>query len=96
MILGSFPDTMYVSWERRTMQISRHWRLNGQRYRLEGVRYQNGDVSLQNRPVVAEVRVFDTTRRARGKEGDGSSDQPGKTETAAATVADVTSNGNRT
>ncbi|MBP9700170.1 hypothetical protein KBD71_02715 [Candidatus Woesebacteria bacterium] len=39
------------------MQISRHWRLNSQRYRLEGVRYQNGDVSFQNRPVVLEVRV---------------------------------------
>lgn len=39
------------------MQISRHWRLNSQRYRLEGVRYQNGDVSLQNRPVVTDVRV---------------------------------------
>ena len=39
------------------MQISRHWRLNSQRYRLEGVRYQNGEVSLQNRPVVLEVRV---------------------------------------
>lgn len=43
------------------MQISRHWRLNSQRYRLEGVRYQNGDVSLQNRPVVMDVRVQETT-----------------------------------
>jgi hypothetical protein len=32
------------------MQISRHWRLNSQRYRLQGVRYDNGSVSLQNRP----------------------------------------------
>jgi hypothetical protein len=39
------------------MQISRHWRLNSQRYRLEGIRYNNGDVSLQNRPVVMDVRV---------------------------------------
>lgn len=31
------------------MQISRHWRLNAQRYRLEGVRLQNGEVRLQNR-----------------------------------------------
>ena len=44
------------------MQISRHWRLNSQRYRLEGVRYQNGDVSLQNRPVVLEVRVHETPK----------------------------------
>ena len=33
------------------MQISRHWRLNSQRYRLEGVRYENGEVRLQARPV---------------------------------------------
>lgn len=32
------------------MQISRHWRLNPQRYRLQGVRYENGTVSLQARP----------------------------------------------
>ena len=31
------------------MQISRHWRLNSQRYRLEGVRYGNGEVRLQAR-----------------------------------------------
>jgi hypothetical protein len=37
------------------MQISRHWRMNSQRYRLEGVRYQNGEVSLQVRPVTNEV-----------------------------------------
>jgi hypothetical protein len=33
------------------MQISRHWRLNSQRYRLQGVRYGNGEVSLQARPT---------------------------------------------
>jgi hypothetical protein len=33
------------------MQISRHWRLNSQRYRLQGVRYENGEVSLQARPL---------------------------------------------
>ncbi|MFW5709172.1 MAG: hypothetical protein ACOCX5_03010 [Chloroflexota bacterium] len=31
------------------MQISRHWRLNAQRYRLEGVRYEDGEVDLQER-----------------------------------------------
>jgi hypothetical protein len=31
------------------MQISRHWRMNAQRYRLVGVRHENGDVSLQDR-----------------------------------------------
>ncbi|HVU11874.1 MAG TPA: hypothetical protein VHD90_11375 [Phototrophicaceae bacterium] len=35
------------------MQISRHWRLNSQRYRLEGVRYVNGEVRLQARPLQA-------------------------------------------
>ncbi len=29
------------------MQISRHWRLNSQRYRLEGFRNSAGEVSLQ-------------------------------------------------
>jgi hypothetical protein len=40
------------------MQISRHWRMNPQRYRLQGVRYANGEVSLQARPqpVAEEVR----------------------------------------
>ena len=40
------------------MQISRHWRMNPQRYRLQGVRYTNGEVSLQARPqpVTEEVR----------------------------------------
>ena len=33
------------------MQISRHWRLNSQRYRLEGVRYENGEVRLQARVI---------------------------------------------
>lgn len=33
------------------MQISRHWRLNSQRYRLEGYRNRNGEVSLQSRPT---------------------------------------------
>ncbi len=34
------------------MQISRHWRLNAQRYRLEGYRNTNGEVSLQRRPLL--------------------------------------------
>ncbi len=42
------------------MQISRHWRLNPQRYRLQGVRYENGTVSLQARPQPAETDVRDT------------------------------------
>ena len=33
------------------MQISRHWRLNSQRYRLQGVRYENGEVRLQARAI---------------------------------------------
>lgn len=31
------------------MQISRHWRLNAQRYRLEGVRYENGKTRVEDR-----------------------------------------------
>ncbi|MCA0453207.1 MAG: hypothetical protein LCI00_04455 [Chloroflexi bacterium] len=38
------------------MQISRHWRLNSQRYRLQGVRYENGEMSLQNRPAPANIK----------------------------------------
>lgn len=35
------------------MQISRHWRLNPQRYRLEGFRTGNGQVSIQARQPIA-------------------------------------------
>lgn len=45
------------------MQISRHWRLNSQRYRLEGVRYGNGDVRLQNRPAPC-IEVRETVKVA--------------------------------
>jgi len=31
------------------MQISRHWRMNAQRYRLEAVRQANGEVRVQPR-----------------------------------------------
>ncbi len=31
------------------MQISRHWRMNQQRYRLVGVRYENGKSDIQAR-----------------------------------------------
>jgi hypothetical protein len=44
------------------MQISRHWRLNPQRYRLQGVRYGNGDMSLQTRPVPANTEQTATVR----------------------------------
>ena len=33
------------------MQISRHWRLNAQRYRLQGVRFETGEVYPYNRFV---------------------------------------------
>jgi hypothetical protein len=36
------------------MQISRHWRLNAQRYRLEGVRLEDGSISLQSRVTSQE------------------------------------------
>lgn len=43
------------------MQISRHWRLNAQRYRLEGVRYEDGTVSLQSRPISVSSDEKDET-----------------------------------
>jgi hypothetical protein len=45
-----------------TMQISRHWRLNPQRYRLQGVRYESGEMSLQNRPAPSTITVRETTQ----------------------------------
>jgi hypothetical protein len=39
------------------MQISRHWRLNSQRYRLQGVRLNNGEVRLQARPCVEQREI---------------------------------------
>ena len=44
------------------MQISRHWRLNAQRYRLQGVRYENGETSLQNRPT--PISISDPVQKA--------------------------------
>ena len=41
------------------MQISRHWRLNAQRYRLEGYRYEDGTVSLQDRHGIVNEDVED-------------------------------------
>lgn len=41
------------------MQISRHWRLNAQRYRLEGFRNSNGQVSLQPRPFIYGTKQTD-------------------------------------
>ena len=46
------------------MQISRHWRMNSQRYRLEGVRYQNGEVSLQVRPTPPSTEAPAKAERA--------------------------------
>ena len=41
------------------MQISRHWRLNAQRYRLQGFRSENGELSLQARPTLRQMDVAD-------------------------------------
>lgn len=41
------------------MQISRHWRLNAQRYRLQGTEFEDGSYSLQQRPVPVEAREDD-------------------------------------
>jgi fibronectin type 3 domain-containing protein len=45
------------------MQISRHWRMNAQRYQLTGVRYENGEVRLQNRPVMIETEQAEEAPR---------------------------------
>lgn len=45
------------------MQISRHWRMNSQRYRLQGVRYQNGEVSLQCRTCPPSTEAPRTQER---------------------------------
>lgn len=37
------------------MQISRHWRLNANRYRLDGYEI-NGEKSVQDRPIFAEMQ----------------------------------------
>lgn len=39
------------------MQISRHWRMNSQRYRLEGMRFQTGEICLQARSTPPTVEV---------------------------------------
>lgn len=41
------------------MQISRHWRMNAQRYRLEGVRVETGEVSLQARTNNTDTQEFE-------------------------------------
>ncbi len=46
------------------MQISRHWRLNSQRYRLQGIRYQTGEVSLQPRPAPLQNEDKSDSREA--------------------------------
>jgi hypothetical protein len=53
------------------MQISRHWRMNAQRYRLVGVRYENGEVSLQDRRVShrAQVNEVHAQVKAQAKSG---------------------------
>lgn len=42
------------------MQISRHWRMNAQRYRLEGVRYEDGHCDLEARPAVNPAELEQT------------------------------------
>jgi hypothetical protein len=49
------------------MQISRHWRLNPQRYRLEGYRHADGRLSLQVRPAINNRNEQDNTEENREK-----------------------------
>lgn len=46
------------------MQISRHWRLNAQRYRLEGVRYEDGEVALQEKTRHEQEMVAESVAEA--------------------------------
>jgi hypothetical protein len=41
------------------MQISRHWRMNAQRYRLEGIRVETGEVSLQARANMTDSQEME-------------------------------------
>ena len=46
------------------MQISRHWRMNANRYRLEGFALSNGEKALQPRQTVkAEAAVKPEERK---------------------------------
>ncbi|MBK9122683.1 MAG: hypothetical protein IPM16_06120 [Chloroflexi bacterium] len=40
------------------MQISRHWRLNANRYRLEGYVLADGETSLEPRKTVAPAEAI--------------------------------------
>ena len=46
------------------MQISRHWRMNANRYRLEGFALSNGEKSLQPRQTVKTESVAPKTSAA--------------------------------
>ncbi len=51
------------------MQISRHWRLNPQRYRLEGYRTSDGRVSIQARqPIVVQLKAERTDEASVARE----------------------------
>ena len=45
------------------MQISRHWRMNAQRYRLQGVRYENGEIRLVARALPCPEPQRDVTSK---------------------------------
>jgi hypothetical protein len=50
------------------MQISRHWRMNAQRYRLEGVQYGNGEVAVQARRIVVPEGQLHHSEKSAQKE----------------------------
>lgn len=47
------------------MQISRHWRLNAQRYRLEGTRTPDGKLRFQPRIVIEQQPEIEKETDAR-------------------------------
>lgn len=56
------------------MQISRHWRMNAQRYRLEGTRTLNGEVRFQPH-LVADDDASDAAGTQRVEAGGASNER---------------------
>lgn len=46
------------------MQISRHWRLNANRYRLEGYVLEDGETSLELRKTSAPAEAIEDKRES--------------------------------
>jgi hypothetical protein len=65
--MGCKARIKYDQQEVVLMQISRHWRMNAQRYRLEGVRYANGAAHMQPRHVEQQPEAAQVVRTERAR-----------------------------